>query len=291
MALEQATLPAVKPPTAETLEKVLIKGDLSSLSSQERLAYLKAVCDATGIDALTQPFEFLTLQGKTVLYAKRAATDQLRRIHGVSIMSLSNERVDDVHVVTAIARDRSGRTDSSTGAVTVGNLKGDALANALMKAETKAKRRVTLSICGLGILDEVETETIPASAKAIVTQISMPKAVEEPEETETPSFGEITEPDAIEPETGDDDRTMRDRGIAVVDQKARKGLPRYWQCLTTDGESFLVQDEAVADLLDEAKRRGLTADLTYEVADAPSGKKVVVVRSAELNMGAGNGND
>ena len=30
-----------------------------------------------------------------------------------------------------------------------------------MKAETKAKRRATLSICGLGMLDETEIETIP----------------------------------------------------------------------------------------------------------------------------------
>ena len=30
-----------------------------------------------------------------------------------------------------------------------------------MKAETKAKRRVTLSLCGLGILDETEIDTVP----------------------------------------------------------------------------------------------------------------------------------
>ena len=30
-----------------------------------------------------------------------------------------------------------------------------------MKAETKSKRRVTLSICGLGFLDESEIDTIP----------------------------------------------------------------------------------------------------------------------------------
>lgn len=34
------------------------------------------------------------------------------------------------------------------------------MANALMKAETKAKRRVTLSICGLGLLDESEIDTM-----------------------------------------------------------------------------------------------------------------------------------
>ncbi len=36
----------------------------------------------------------------------------------------------------------------------------DDLANAMMKAETKAKRRVTLSICGLGMLDETEMATV-----------------------------------------------------------------------------------------------------------------------------------
>jgi hypothetical protein len=47
--------------------------------------------------------------------------------------------------------------------VTVGGLKGESKANAMMKAETKAKRRVTLSICGLGMLDETEVETIPSA--------------------------------------------------------------------------------------------------------------------------------
>jgi hypothetical protein len=58
-----------------------------------------------------------------------------------------------------------GRTDAAKGAVNISGLKGEALANALMKAETKAKRRATLSICGLGFLDETEVEDIPASAK------------------------------------------------------------------------------------------------------------------------------
>ena len=37
--------------------------------------------------------------------------------------------------------------------------------NVLMKVETKAKRRATLSILGLGMLDEMELETIPANAQ------------------------------------------------------------------------------------------------------------------------------
>ena len=146
---------------AGTLEQVLVQGDLSKLTEPQRVSYYNTLCQSLGLNPLTQPFQYLTLQGKLILYARRDATEQLRKIHGVSIEKLEKERHEDVYVVTAYARDASGRTDASTGAVAIGNLKGEALANGLMKAETKAKRRVTLSICGLGLLDETEVETGP----------------------------------------------------------------------------------------------------------------------------------
>lgn len=144
----------------EQIERVLIGGDLAALKPDERVNYYRAVCNSVGLNPLTKPFEYINLNGKLRLYALRDATDQLRKIHGVSIAIVSREHIGDVYVVTARATDRAGRVDESTGAVTMGSLRGDALANALMKAETKAKRRVTLSICGLGILDETEIETI-----------------------------------------------------------------------------------------------------------------------------------
>lgn len=152
-------------PDAGAIEQVLIGGDLSKLTPEQRLVYYKNVCESVGLNPLTKPFDYLTLNGKMVLYAKRDATDQLRKIHGVSLRITARENVEGVYVVTASATDKGGRVDESTGAVTVNGLKGDALANALMKAETKAKRRVTLSICGLGILDETEIETIPAAVR------------------------------------------------------------------------------------------------------------------------------
>jgi hypothetical protein len=157
-------LPAVpQPPTVppEVLESVAVSGDLSGLTAAQRLAYYQAVCRSLGLNPLTKPFEYLTLNGKLRLYALRDCADQLRRLHGISIHITSRERLSDIYVVTAQARDRTGREDESTGAVALGTLKGDALANALMKAETKAKRRVTLSLAGLGWLDETELSTIP----------------------------------------------------------------------------------------------------------------------------------
>jgi len=149
---------------AALLEKVVVGGDLGKLSPAERMNYYKSVCESVGLNPLTRPFDYLVLQGKTTLYARKDATDQLRSIKQVSVQITGRERVEDVYVVTARAVTSDGRTDESTGAVTIGALKGDALANALMKAETKAKRRVTLSICGLGWLDETEVETINGAA-------------------------------------------------------------------------------------------------------------------------------
>jgi hypothetical protein len=142
------------------IEQVLAYGDLTKLTSTQRTAYYSRVCESLGLNPLTRPFEFINLSGKLVFYARRDCADQLRNIHHVTVAITSRERVDDVYVVTARATLPNGRSDESTGAVTVGNLKGDALANALMKAETKAKRRVTLSICGLSVLDESELETV-----------------------------------------------------------------------------------------------------------------------------------
>jgi hypothetical protein len=147
----------------QIIESVIIKGDLAKLSPEERTRYYSEVCRSVGLNPMTQPFQYINLSGKLTLYARKDATDQLRQIHGVSLTIVSREQVGDVYVVTARATTASERSDESIGAVSIGTLKGDALANALMKAETKAKRRVTLSICGLGLLDETEIETIPGA--------------------------------------------------------------------------------------------------------------------------------
>jgi hypothetical protein len=153
-------LPAKISPN-EIVEMVLIKGDLGKLTPGERTNYYKAVCDSVGLNALTKPFEYITLNGKLQLYALKACTDQLRSIYDISVTDLTKETVEGVHIVTAKVQNAKGRTDADIGAVNIAGLKGEAFANAIMKASTKAKRRATLSICGLGMLDETEVEDIP----------------------------------------------------------------------------------------------------------------------------------
>lgn len=152
---------------SEMLEKLVVQGDLSRLTPAQRLAYYQQLCESVGLNPLSRPFEYLQLSGKLVLYARKDATDQLRKRDNVSIAIVSRDRVEDVYVVVARAVRPDGRADESIGAVPLVDprsgkpLTGEALANALMKAEAKAKRRVTLSICGLGMLDETEVGSVP----------------------------------------------------------------------------------------------------------------------------------
>lgn len=152
-------------PSAAVVEQVLIKGDLSSLTPTQRAEYYSKVCESVGLNPMTKPFEYITLNGKLTLYALRACTDQLRSIYAVSVEDLAETERDGVFIVTAKVKNGQGRTDIAKGAVSIGGLKGEALANALMKAETKAKRRATLSICGLGWLDESEVDSIPGAVR------------------------------------------------------------------------------------------------------------------------------
>lgn len=150
-----------------TVERVLLDGDLGKLSPAQRVTYYGKVCDTLGLNPLTRPFEYLVLNNKLTLYARREATEQLRHLHHVSLTIAAREVVEDTYIVTARAVLPDGRTDESIGAKSIANLKGEARANAMMTAETKAKRRVTLSICGLGLLDETEIADIPVQAQHI----------------------------------------------------------------------------------------------------------------------------
>lgn len=149
-----------EPVSPAVLEQVLAGGDISKLSAKQRLEYLQAVCRSVGLNPLTRPIEFINLSGRVVPYAKKECTDQLRQLRRISITIVSRVCEDGIYTVTARATTPDGRTDEDVGSVVVANLKGDHLANATMKAHTKAKRRVTLSICGLSILDESELDTV-----------------------------------------------------------------------------------------------------------------------------------
>lgn len=252
----------------KALEAYIAAGDIGKLDAGQRIALYKAVCDSLGLNPLTQPFEYLRLSGGVQLYAKKSATEQLRQIHGVSVTSMSREVVGDILTVTVSVRDRSGREDISTGSVALANLKGEALANAHMKAETKAKRRATLSICGLAVLDETEIDSIPNARPITVEEFHAPakvvpsKALPPSREDRRRDLEELTSPipqaeRKAEPiVVGDDEITILARSpIGVVEGK---GGRRVWRIDQDD------QPMPIA-VLDAEIASGLEANQAFSV--------------------------
>lgn len=146
------------------LTSIVNKGDFSGLNEEQKMLYYNKLCEVLSLNPVTRPFEYIAFKNKTVLYATKSCTEQLRKIHNISCEIIETKVVNEIYIVIAKVTDNQ-RTDTATGAVNIAGLKGDDLANAIMKAETKAKRRATLSICGLGILDESELETIQEAKK------------------------------------------------------------------------------------------------------------------------------
>src|SRR5215471_15441720 len=88
------TQPLAKPnqTQATSIEQALVDGDLSGLDDEARVSYYLNVCNSLGLNPYTKPFDYLRLNGKLVLYARRDCTDQLRKIHKISVTRLERQQ-------------------------------------------------------------------------------------------------------------------------------------------------------------------------------------------------------
>jgi hypothetical protein len=147
----------------DIISKLVLDGDLSGLSPAQKLEYYAYRCNQAGLEPSAKPFDLLKLNGKLVLYANAGCSQQLTQIHSLSHEVTNRELVDGIYCVFVRVKGQDGRSTENMGAVPVEGLKGEAKANAMLKATTKAIRRSVLAHCGLGMLDETEVETIPGA--------------------------------------------------------------------------------------------------------------------------------
>lgn len=161
-----------------TMLVLVAGGDCSRLTPAQKLSYYHARCSAAGLDPRTQPFQFVRMQNKEILYCLKGGTDQLSAKHGIVVEIITQGTEAGIRTVTVRGRTRDLRQTDEIGCVSVAGLAGDALCNAYMKAVTKAKRRCVLSLCGLGMMDETELETV-ASARTATAPVSLQSTQEE----------------------------------------------------------------------------------------------------------------
>jgi len=138
-------------------EQIILGGDLTSLTAVERVHYYLELCSYLGLDAIAHPFDYIKSKGRLSLYINAAGTAQLRKLHNVSLRITKREVVEDVYIVTVLALCANDRSEESSGMISIAGLKGEDKCNAMLKAETKAKRRATLSVCGLGWVADTDS--------------------------------------------------------------------------------------------------------------------------------------
>jgi hypothetical protein len=297
----------ILPPTAEVIEKVLITGDLASLSPSQRLSYYNELCNSLGLNPLTKPFAYINLDRGLTLYALKDCTEQLRRLYNISLKIVSREITDGVYVVTAQARLLNGRQDESIGGVPIGSLAPQARANSMMKAETKAKRRVTLSICGLGMFDESELDLMhdyQTFDRDEDIKANIEKAAENRLEDSAAQNGDTARTPATDKSASDSAQPVTDKnygdvichiGKAEGDMLGRKvsELPekvlmwlndnyeKRWAQLTSDKDKRLITAVRIAlDTIREARASvGVTTEQTPQVqkpVNAPAGTTIKI---------------
>lgn len=120
---------------AKVVESLVLRGDLSGLNPEQRARHYVRVCESLGLNPDAQPFAYLRLNGKEILYATRGATDQLAAIHRITREIIDGPKVMDlagtkVVMCAAKATHPNGRTETSIATLPFADP-----ANVLMKCE------------------------------------------------------------------------------------------------------------------------------------------------------------
>jgi hypothetical protein len=262
-----------------TIHSLVVSQDMSKLSPAQQVQYYLSLCEATGLDPRTKPFALLSLNGKLVPYALKAATDQLRAKRGLSITIVKREVVDDLCMVEVLITD-GRRSDTEIGAVSIGGLRGDALANAFMKSLTKAKRRATLSFCGLGMLDESELDTIPNARPGPEIRVTT-------DEPATYTAAAPAETPAAEEDPEDRERRLHREAVAEMKAKpwAAGERERYgakWTAIYHKAVALGIQPPRVHEWMSRSQVTAIAQATQARIAEAEAA--VVLASDAEANQ-------
>jgi hypothetical protein len=156
---QRAVTVADREQAAGALAHVLGTGDLYRLTNEQRVAHYLNLCESLSVNALSLPFQWIEFKENEnaapvlQLYFKPSGAAQLLRNHHVSVHYSRKEVVGELFVVEAVGRAPDGRTGSASKYVPLtgkyGRLTGRNLANAFMKAETGALRRLAVAMFGI----------------------------------------------------------------------------------------------------------------------------------------------
>ena len=220
------------------VEAVMIGGDLAVLTSEQRFNYYLDVCRSLRLNPLTQPFGYISLDGEMKLYAKKDCAEQLRKLNGIGVTEMTKEYDKDAGIMTVTVKglDKWGKVDIASGSLHMKkvfwenrvkkefDLTGQDRANAMMKCETKAKRRLALSMSGLSMPDESEVVDIQGVEILEVEEKKTEKALKKVEALPVITTQAIPTPKAkLSPVSVQSEKPM-DRIVAALPEDLKESL-------------------------------------------------------------------
>lgn len=185
----------------DAMHAAMTAGDLSKLSKEEQAIVYLETCRDLGLNWRTKPFLIVNVRGGGAqLYPTVEGLEQLAAIHNVSTTITQHGPVGDLYLVRIRASLPSGRSAEKSGMVTIKGLSGDTLANAIMKAESKAYRRAVRAVVSLNSFQAHPDPTLNPPGPAIAHEI--PEAMAMIEEI-TAAAPDAAGDEIIDAETGE----------------------------------------------------------------------------------------
>jgi hypothetical protein len=158
---------------AKDIADFLITGNLASFSKEKQIELMVNICKEVGVSPILRPLQLINFQGKSIWYLSASGAEAIAAKLGIIIETLEEKELTDkcVAMIRVKGTLPNGRTDTATAYLSIGSanlkgevttLKGEAYANAMMKLESKARRRLIVRLAGLKdeyVPEESEIET------------------------------------------------------------------------------------------------------------------------------------
>ena len=257
----------------EVIEQ-LIRGDVSSVPREALLRYVFTFCERVGISPLAVPFSLMKTQQGMQLVANRNFYDAVASKYSVSRECVGEGFFEGtkLYFTRYRATTPDGRVTEDMALVDTAGLNGKDLANAIMKAHTKGRNRVTRAHLGFPFPDETEAETVPGAS--VVSIEEMPN-------------GDNGEPPAPEPEPpkANDQQIKRIHALAkklgITEEAYRRLLAERFGCKSSKSLTEEQADELIRELAQLWREReqaqeqapqseAETPELVIEQSQAPS---------------------
>src|SRR5271157_4782964 len=140
--------------------------NLDGLTEAQKVQYLADFSEHLGLPPDLGALDLMWMDDdnksglrKLVVYCRKGTADLLRGIHGIDVQSIEQLVVPGCVTFKATGKNPTGRQEIAIGSHDTEGLKGGRLASAVMTAQTRSLRRLTLQFVGGGLLDESEVST------------------------------------------------------------------------------------------------------------------------------------